>query len=90
MPDGHDLRPRRAGAPTPVRLAEHVAARRGLRVEHVRAHTGHPLNEAADSLASIARRRLTDPLDSIDRAQSLVDAFVRAWHDAARPDAEAA
>jgi len=35
-------------------------------------------DRAADSPASIARRRLTDPLDSIDRAQGLVDAFVRA------------
>ncbi|MEU6034714.1 RNase H family protein [Actinomadura sp. NPDC047616] len=90
MPDGYSLRPRRDGAPTLVRLARHVAARRGLRVEHVRAHTGHPLNEAADSLASIARRRITDPLDSIGRAHGLVDAFVRAWHDGGCPDANAA
>lgn len=86
MPDGYDLRPRRTGPPTLVRLAERVARRPGLRAEHVKGHSGHPLNETADSLASIARRRVTEPFDSTARAEGLVEAFLRAWHTDRRPD----
>ncbi|WP_176611294.1 RNase H family protein [Actinomadura sp. WMMB 499] len=81
FPAGYDLRPRRARPPTLVRLAERVAHRPGLRTEHVKGHSGHPLNETADSLASIARRGLARPLDPTARAESLVTAFLRAWHD---------
>ena len=83
MPDGYDLRPRRQGAPTLVRLAERVAALPGLRVEHVKGHSGHPLNEAADSLASIARRRLTESFDAAARAEDLAKSFLLTWHQTA-------
>ncbi|HEU5026838.1 MAG TPA: hypothetical protein VFV01_18105 [Spirillospora sp.] len=84
MPDGYDLRPRRYGAaPSLVRLAARVARMPGLCPEHVKGHSGHPLNEAADSLASIARRRVTEVFDSPARAGSLVEAFLRDWHHSA-------
>ncbi|TDB97991.1 RNase H family protein [Actinomadura sp. 7K534] len=81
LPDGYDVRPRRSGAdPSLVRLARQVVGRPGLRLEHVRGHSGHPLNETADSLASIARRRATETFDSTARAEGLVEAFLHAWH----------
>ncbi|TDC42899.1 hypothetical protein E1281_35735 [Actinomadura sp. KC345] len=81
MPDGYDLRPRRSGAaPSLVRLARRVVGRPGLRMEYVKGHSGHPLNETADSLASIARRRVTETFDSTARAEGLVEAFLHAWH----------
>jgi ribonuclease HI len=83
MPDGYDLRPRRQGVPTLVRLAERVAALPGLCLEHVKAHSGHPLNEAADSLASIARRSLTESFDAATRAEDLAKSFLLTWHQTA-------
>jgi hypothetical protein len=80
MPEGYDLRPRRSGAPTLVRLAERVALMPGLRTAHVKGHSGHLLNEAADALASMSRRRLTESFDSYSRAEDLVRSFLIAWH----------
>lgn len=80
MPEGYDLRPRRSGPPTLVRLAERVAVMPGLRMEHVKGHSGHLLNEAADALASMSRRRLTQPFDARSRAEELVRSFLIAWH----------
>lgn len=81
LPEGYDLRPRTTGAkPTLVRLAERVARMPGLRLEHVRSHSGHLLNEAADSLASLGRRRAAHKLDVGARAQDLVESFLLAWH----------
>ncbi|WP_170990787.1 ribonuclease HI [Herbidospora galbida] len=78
MPDGYSLRPRTSGAqPTLVRLAHQVAELPRLRIEHVKGHAGHPLNEAADALADIAMR---NPADRRERAEGVVDAFLRAWH----------
>ncbi|MFB4314402.1 ribonuclease HI [Actinomadura sp. 21ATH] len=87
MPHGYDLRPRRHGRPpTLVRLAERVAARpAALRTAHVKAHSGHPLNEIADSLASMARRRTAGEPVPLSRAESLVEAFLHTWHDAPAP-----
>ncbi|NVI92871.1 RNase H family protein [Actinomadura sp. BRA 177] len=81
LPDGYDLRPRRSGPPSLVRLARRVAGRPGLVFAHVKGHSGHPLNETADSLASIARRNVTEPFNIRSRAEGLVEAFLRAWHD---------
>ncbi len=58
MPDGYSLLPRRGPqtAPTLVRLAGIMAQHPEIRLQHVHSHTGHPLNEAADALASLAQR----------------------------------
>lgn len=81
MPAGYDLRPRHAGLqPTLVRLAELVAGRPDLTFAHVKAHAHHALNEAADSLAHMARRRIAEPFDVHARAYDLVEAFLRDWH----------
>ena len=89
MPTGYDLRARRAGAtPTLVRLAALVDRRRDLAFRHVKAHDHHALNEAADSLAHMARRRVEEPFDPYPRAQALVTAFLREWH-ATGPDVTA-
>ncbi|MGR6320076.1 hypothetical protein Q2K19_25480 [Micromonospora soli] len=80
MPAGYDLRPRHAGMkPTLVRLAELVAERPELTFAHVKGHAQHPLNEAADSLAHMARRRVEEPFDVRQRAHDLVEAFLRDW-----------
>lgn len=82
MPPGYDLRPRRRGAPTLVRLARRITAMPRLRLRHVKGHSGHLLNEAADSLASIGRRSTTrGNFDAVGRAQSLVEAFLLNWHE---------
>jgi ribonuclease HI len=81
MPPGYSLRPRAfAAAPTLVRLAELVRRRPDLSFAHVRAHRGHALNEAADGLSHMARRRVGVPFDVRPRAHALVDAFLRHWH----------
>jgi ribonuclease HI len=82
MPPGYSLRPRFSGQPpTLARLAQRVAALPHLVVGEVRAHQGHPLNEAADSLAKIARRKAVEKFDARSRAQSLVEAFLNVWHE---------
>lgn len=81
MPAGYNLRPRSSGRPpTLVRLAHAVADRPDLTFEHVRSHTGHLLNEAADALCSMGRRRVEERFDAVSRAHSLVDAFLADWH----------
>ncbi|MBY8870500.1 hypothetical protein K7640_01430 [Micromonospora sp. PLK6-60] len=81
MSAGYDLRQRRwTSQPTLVRLAGHVARRPDLMFDHVKGHSGHPLNEAADALSHMARRRRTDAFDLPARAHALVDAFLRDWH----------
>lgn len=91
MPDGYDLRTRvqrssssadhaRRSRPTLVRLAELMAGRRDIRVEHVPAHRGHPLNEAADSLAKIGCRRIGEKFDAGQRATGIAEAFLSTWH----------
>jgi len=81
MPAGYDLRPRHAGLPpTLVRLAELVARRPDLTFAHVKAHAYHCLNEAADGLAHMARRRVEERFDVRERAHGLVEAFLRDWH----------
>ncbi|MBM0237998.1 AAA family ATPase, partial [Micromonospora sp. ATA32] len=81
MPAGYSLRPRKWTAqPTLVRLAELVGQRPDLSFAHVKGHTGHALNEAADGLSHMARRRLEESFDMRPRAHALVDAFLRDWH----------
>ena len=55
-------------------------ARPDLTFAHVKAHADHALNEAADSLAHMARRRVEEPFDVHARAHDLVEAFLRDWH----------
>ncbi|MGN9778051.1 ribonuclease HI [Micromonospora sp. H33] len=81
MPSGYSLRPRRwAPQPTLVRLAELVSRRPDLSFAHVKGHSGHALNEAADGLSHMARRRLDESFDVRPRAHALVDAFLADWH----------
>jgi hypothetical protein len=61
MPEGYSLRERWVGGsrvPTRVRLAQFMANHRGVKTEHVVGHRGHSLNAAADTLASLAWRKL--------------------------------
>ncbi|MET7373433.1 ribonuclease HI [Micromonospora arida] len=81
MPAGYSLRQRRwSDKPTLVRLAEQVAHRPDLTFAHVKGHSGHALNEAADGLSHMARRRREESFDLRPRAHALVDAFLRDWH----------
>ncbi|MEV0428502.1 RNase H family protein [Micromonospora sp. NPDC050495] len=81
MPAGYSLRQRRwAAQPTLVRLAEQVSRRPDLAFAHVKGHSGHALNEAADGLCHMARRRTEETFDVRPRAHALVDAFLRDWH----------
>ncbi|MDW3846314.1 hypothetical protein NMK34_06805 [Micromonospora sp. BRA006-A] len=81
MPAGYSLRPRRwSEQPTPVRLAEQVSRRPDLSFQHVKGHSGHALNEAADGLSHMARRRLEETFDVRPRAHALVEAFLEDWH----------
>ncbi|WP_262285531.1 ribonuclease HI [Micromonospora sp. MA102] len=83
MPAGYSLRQRRwADRPTLVRLAEMVSHRPGLSFQHVKGHSGHALNEAADGLSHMARRRVEETFDVRPRAHALVDAFLHDWHAA--------
>jgi ribonuclease HI len=84
MPDGYSLLPRRGPqtAPTLVRLAGIMAQHPEIRLQHVHSHTGHPLNEAADALASLAQRGLP-AVETRSRAEGLVEAFLRSWHEQA-------
>ncbi len=80
LPPGYDPRPRPGGRPaTLTRLAARVAAQPDLVFRHVKAHRGHPLNEAADALSTMARRRVTERFDLPTRAGDLVDAFLSQW-----------
>ncbi|MFI6161673.1 ribonuclease HI [Micromonospora haikouensis] len=81
MPAGYDLRQRRsAEQPTLVRLAEAVSRRPDLSFQHVKGHSGHALNEAADGLSQMARRRVGESFDVRPRAHALADAFLSDWH----------
>lgn len=83
MPSGYSLRPRFHGdnpKPALVRLAESVEGRTELRFVHVAGHNGHPMNEAADQLAKIARcaahGELGDEHAVAERATRVVARFV--------------
>jgi ribonuclease HI len=81
MPDGYSLRERwgEAKTPTLVRLAELMAMHPGIKTEHVAGHRGHPLNEAADALASLAWRKLPTA-ETRTRAEGLAEAFLADWY----------
>jgi hypothetical protein len=82
MPNGYSLRERWGGksnTPTLVRLATLMAEHPGIKTEHVAGHRGHPLNEAADALASLAWRNLPAG-ETRTRAEGLVEAFLADWH----------
>ncbi|MDX6741871.1 ribonuclease HI [Actinocorallia sp. A-T 12471] len=78
--------PAGCAAPDLPPLARLVARGDGLRFEHVKAHSGHLLNEAADALASIGRRHAAAELgirEAEERSAGLVDSFLRSWSQAA-------
>ncbi|MFC0862435.1 hypothetical protein ACFHYQ_09010 [Sphaerimonospora cavernae] len=78
MPPGYSLRPRlQAAQSTLVRLTQAVAGHPRLEMDHMLEHRGHPLNETADALASIALRRADAPAE---QAAGAVKAFLRNWH----------
>lgn len=84
MPAHYSLRPRRTGdgRPALVQLAAVVAERDDLRFVKVTAHDGHPMNEVADGLASIARRAMRGKLGGEEavgmRACDLVTMYIEA------------
>ncbi|GAB3210106.1 hypothetical protein GCM10027294_27080 [Marinactinospora endophytica] len=86
LPGGYDATRRRSrGRPSLVRLAEEMARRPHITVTAVKGHSGDLLNETADSLASMARRRLADPGACttpllLERAERFVDSFLGQWH----------
>ncbi|HEX5541640.1 MAG TPA: hypothetical protein VFX60_08750 [Micromonospora sp.] len=81
MPPGYSLRARSRGSkPTLVRLAERLPHLPEVTFQHVKGHTGHLLNEAADALSRMARRRVHEQFDLRSRAKDLVNAFLRDWH----------
>jgi hypothetical protein len=80
MPTGYIVAPRSTGEPTLVRLATLLPRLAMVEFHHVKGHCGHLLNEAADSLAAMARRRCTQHVDLRDRADSLVASFLTNWH----------
>jgi ribonuclease HI len=82
MPDGYSLRPRSgARQPSLLWLAERVADLPSVSYERVQGHSGHPLNEAADALAGMARRHVREPFDIAARALGLVEQFLRGIPD---------
>ncbi|WP_148086252.1 ribonuclease HI [Actinocorallia herbida] len=71
-------------APDLPPLARLLARSPELRFEHVKAHSGHLLNEAADALASIGRRHAAGALgvhEAEERSAGLVDSFLRSWSE---------
>lgn len=82
MPDGYSLRERWGGeskTPTLVRLAKLMGDDPAIKIEHVAGHRGHPLNEAADALASLAWRKLPTT-ETRTRAEGLASAFLADWY----------
>jgi ribonuclease HI len=89
MPTGYGMRPDTDDGQywqaTLKDLAAAVAKRPDFTYQHVPGHTGHLLNETADALAKMARKRLSGELDGTAaeltaRADFLVAGFLVAWH----------
>lgn len=83
LPLGYSLRPRFGSThrtPTLVRLARLMVDNPHIEIVHTHGHRGHPLNEAADSLASIARRG-EPAIQTRARAAAQLEAFLPVWHD---------
>ncbi len=86
FPAAYSLRPRgylhEDGLPTLQLLQQKVQGSQRLTVEWVKGHNGHPLNEAADSLAGIginALREVYDENEASRRAGSLVTSFLLSY-----------
>jgi ribonuclease HI len=76
---------RKSGQPTLELLYKTVSSYADkITVEHVRGHSGVPLNEAADSLAGIGARGVSDELsrdEIVLRSESLAAAFLLAHYE---------
>lgn len=61
-------------------LARRMREVPNVRVKDVAGHSGHLLNEAADSLATLGRRHAEgEQIDVLGRAADIADSFLRAW-----------
>lgn len=87
MPPGYNLRPRhQEERPALVRLSWMVHERDGLTFRHVKGHSGHPLNEAADRLAGTAREWVAGQGRAerevmLEQAARIVAPWLRRWRD---------
>lgn len=87
MPPGYNLRPRhQEERPALVRLSWMVHERDGLTFRHVKGHSGHPLNEAADRLAGTAREWVTGQGRAerevmLEQAARIAAPWLRRWRD---------
>ncbi|MGW9437238.1 hypothetical protein [Streptomyces sp. NPDC055607] len=93
MPAGYDTDLRSEGrTPTLLKLQMIAEYTTGLTFVHEKAHVGHPLNEAADSLAKLGLRCLRGivPASEVPRlvplwATNALDAYTRSTRSTSRP-----
>ncbi|MFD3565748.1 hypothetical protein [Streptomyces sp. NPDC058667] len=93
MPAGYDTDLRSEGrTPTLLKLQMIAEYTPGLTFVHEKAHVGHPLNEAADSLAKLGLRCLRGivPASEVSRlvplwATNALDAYARSTRSSSRP-----
>ena len=85
MPEGYITTWRATGKqPTLAKLQQQVASTKNLRWSHVKGHSGHPLNECADSLAKLALRCCRGQIDR-DQAKALAPQWAERNLKAVRP-----
>lgn len=85
MPDGYKTSYRGSGnRPALLDLQQIVEYTPGLTFAHVKGHAGHPLNEAADSLAKLALRCSKGTVDkrcAADLAPKWAQRDLKAWNE---------